>query len=212
MYHSALKIGNKMDLVCFDMEGTLTPEIWEQVAADSGLEALQKTTRDIPSYSDLMDYRLKIMAKHNLKLADVMTAAKKLDLLDGALDFLNEVRKNFQIVILSDTFHEIASPLMEKMGYPLLLCHSLTVDAEDNITGYVLRDKEAKRQAILGFQSMGYRCLAAGDSFNDLQMFEVADKGFFINAPQSISSSMPNIPSFNNYSDLFAALLNEASS
>ncbi|MDB4072760.1 bifunctional phosphoserine phosphatase/homoserine phosphotransferase ThrH [Gammaproteobacteria bacterium] len=200
-----------MDLVCFDMEGTLTPEIWEQVAADSGLEELQKTTRDIPSYSDLMDYRLGIMAKHNLKLADVMTAAKKLDLLEGALDFLNEVRKNFQIVILSDTFHEIASPLMEKMGHPLLLCHTLTVDAEDNITGYQLRDKKAKRQAILCFQSMGYRCLAAGDSFNDLQMFEVADKGFFINAPQSISSSMPNIPSFNNYSDLFAAL-NEASS
>ena len=200
-----------MDLVCFDMEGTLTPEIWEQVAADSGLEELQKTTRDIPSYSDLMDYRLEIMAKHNLKLADVMTAAKKLDLLEGALDFLNEVRKNFQIVILSDTFHEIASPLMEKMGHPLLLCHTLTVDAADNITGYKLRDKEAKRQAILSFQSMGYRCLAAGDSFNDLQMFEVADKGFFINAPQSISSSMPNIPSFNNYSDLFAAL-NEANS
>ena len=200
-----------MDLVCFDMEGTLTPEIWEQVATDSGLEELNKTTRDIPSYSDLMDYRLEVMAKHNLKLADVMTAAKKLDLLDGALDFLNEVRKNFQIVILSDTFHEIASPLMEKMGHPLLLCHTLTVDAEDNITGYKLRDKEAKRQAILSFQSMGYRCLAAGDSFNDLQMFEVADKGFFINAPQSISSSMPNIPSFNNYSDLFVAL-NEASS
>ncbi|MDA9969697.1 bifunctional phosphoserine phosphatase/homoserine phosphotransferase ThrH [Gammaproteobacteria bacterium] len=200
-----------MDLVCFDMEGTLTPEIWEQVAADSGLEELQKTTRDIPSYSDLMDYRLGIMAKHNLKLADVMSAAKKLDLLDGALDFLNEVRKNFQIVILSDTFHEIASPLIEKMGHPLLLCHTLTVDAEDNITGYKLRDKKAKMQAILSFQSMGYRCLAAGDSFNDLQMFEVADKGFFINAPQSISSSMPNIPSFNNYSDLFVAL-NEASS
>ena len=200
-----------MDLVCFDMEGTLTPEIWEQVAADSGLEELQKTTRDIPSYSDLMDYRLGIMAKHNLKLADVMTAAKKLDLLDGALDFLNQVRKNFQIVILSDTFHEIASPLIEKMGHPLLLCHTLTVDAEDNITGYKLRDKKAKMQAILSFQSMGYRCLAAGDSFNDLQMFEVADKGFFINAPQSISSSMPNIPSFNNYPDLFVAL-NEASS
>jgi len=211
MYHSVLKIGNKMDLVCFDMEGTLTPEIWEQVAVDSGLEELNKTTRDIPSYSDLMDYRLEVMAKHNIKLADVMTAATKLDLLDGALDFLNEVRKNFQIVILSDTFHEIASPLMEKMGHPMLLCHTLTVDAEDNITGYKLRDKKAKRQAILGFQSMGYRCLAAGDSFNDLQMFEVADKGFFINAPQSISSSMPNIPSFHNYSDLFAAL-NEASS
>ena len=165
-----------MDLVCFDMEGTLTPEIWEQVAADSGLEELQKTTRDIPSYSDLMDYRLEIMAKHNIKLADVIAAAQKLDLLDGALDFLNEVRNNFQIVILSDTFHEIASPLMEKMGYPLLLCHTLDVDNEGNIKGYNLRNDKAKKQAIMGFQAMGYRCLAAGDSFNDLQMFEVAER------------------------------------
>lgn len=195
-----------MDLVCFDMEGTLTPEIWEQVAADSGLEELQKTTRDIPSYSDLMDYRLEIMAKHNIKLADVIAAAQKLDLLDGALDFLNEVRNNFQIVILSDTFHEIASPLMEKMGYPLLLCHTLDVDNEGNIKGYNLRNDKAKKQAIMGFQAMGYRCLAAGDSFNDLQMFEVADHGFFINAPEFISTTMPNIPSFNNYSDLLVAL------
>ena len=195
-----------MDLVCFDMEGTLTPEIWEQVAADSGLEELQKTTRDIPSYSDLMDYRLEIMAKHNIKLADVIAAAQKLDLLDGALDFLNEVRNNFQIVILSDTFHEIASPLMEKMGYPLLLCHTLDVDNEGNIKGYNLRNDKAKKQAIMGFQAMGYRCLAAGDSFNDLQMFEVADHGFFINAPEYISTTMPNIPSFHNYSDLLAAL------
>lgn len=200
-----------MDLVCFDMEGTLTPEIWEQVASDSGLQELKKTTRDIPSYSDLMDYRLEVMARHNIKLADVIAAAKKLDLLDGALDFLNEVRNNFQIVILSDTFHEIASPLMEKMGYPLLLCHTLDVDYEDNIKGYKLRHDKAKKQAILAFQAMGYKCLAAGDSFNDLQMFEVADHGFFINAPDSISTTRPNIPSFNNYTDLLDAL-KEASS
>ncbi len=200
-----------MDLVCFDMEGTLTPEIWEQVASDSGLQELKKTTRDIPSYSDLMDYRLEVMARHNIKLADVIAAAKKLDLLDGALDFLNEVRNNFQIVILSDTFHEIASPLMEKMGYPLLLCHTLDVDYEDNIKGYKLRHDKAKKQAILAFQAMGYKCLAAGDSFNDLQMFEVADHGFFINAPESISTTRPNIPSFNNYTDLLDAL-KEASS
>jgi phosphoserine/homoserine phosphotransferase len=206
MYHSVLKTGNKMDLVCFDMEGTLTPEIWEQVASDFGIQELNKTTRDIPSYSDLMDYRLEVMAKHNIKLADVIAAAKKLDLLEGALDFLNEVRNSFQIVILSDTFHEIASPLMEKMGYPLLLCHTLDVDNEGNIKGYKLRNDKAKKQAIMGFQVMGYRCLAAGDSFNDLQMFEVADHGFFINAPESISSTMPNIPSFNNYSDLLGAL------
>ena len=190
------------------MEGTLTPEIWEQVAFDSGIAELSKTTRDIPSYSDLMDYRIEIMNQHNLKLADIISATKKLDLLDGALEFLNQVRKEFQVVILSDTFHEIAYPLMEKLGYPLLLCHTLNVDAEDNILGYKLRDLQAKKQAILGFQSMGYRCLAAGDSFNDLQMFEVADQGFFINAPKTISSSMPEIPSFNNYSNLLSALRN----
>jgi phosphoserine/homoserine phosphotransferase len=144
-----------MDLVCFDMEGTLTPEIWEQVASDSGLQELKKTTRDIPSYSDLMDYRLEVMARHNIKLADVIAAAKKLDLLDGALDFLNEVRNNFQIVILSDTFHEIASPLMEKMGYPLLLCHTLDVDDEGNIKGYELRNDKAKKTSNTGFSSNG---------------------------------------------------------
>ena len=188
------------------MEGTLTPEIWEQVAFDSGIAELSKTTRDIPSYSDLMDYRIEIMNQHNLKLADIISATKKLDLLDGALEFLNQVRKEFQVVILSDTFHEIAYPLMEKLGYPLLLCHTLNVDAKDNILGYKLRDLQAKKQAILGFQSMGYRCLAAGDSFNDLQMFDVADQGFFINAPKAISSSMPQIPSFNQYSNLLSAL------
>jgi phosphoserine/homoserine phosphotransferase len=195
-----------MDIVCFDMEGTLTPEIWEQVALDSGISELNKTTRDIPSYSDLMDHRLEIMKQHNLKLADIVDATKKLDLLDGAIDFLNQVRQEFQVVILSDTFHEIAYPLMEKLGYPLLLCHTLDVDAEGNILGYKLRDLQAKKQAILGFQSMGYRCLAAGDSFNDLQMFDVADQGFFINAPEAISSSMPQIPSFNEYSNLLSAL------
>ena len=188
------------------MEGTLTPEIWEQVAIDSGISELSKTTRDIPSYSDLMDYRIEIMNQHNLKLADIINATKKLDLLDGALDFLNQVRQKFQVVILSDTFHEIAYPLMEKLGYPLLLCHTLDVDAEDNILGYKLRDLHAKKQAILGFQSMGYRCLAAGDSFNDLQMFEVADQGFFINAPKAIADSMPDIPSFNAYHNLLDAL------
>jgi phosphoserine/homoserine phosphotransferase len=197
-----------MDIVCFDMEGTLTPEIWEQVALDSGISELNKTTRDIPSYSDLMDYRLQIMKQHNLKLADIVEATKKLDLLDGALDFLNQVRQEFQVVILSDTFHEIAYPLMEKLGYPLLLCHTLDVDADDNILGYKLRDSQAKKQAILGFQSMGYRCLAAGDSFNDLQMFEVADQGFFIHAPEAISNTMPEIPSFDSYSNLLSALRN----
>ena len=197
-----------MDIVCLDMEGTLTPEIWEQVAIDSGISEFNKTTRDIPSYTELMDYRINIMKQHNLKLADVVDSSKKLDLLDGALDFLNQVRREFQVVILSDTFHEIAYPLMEKLGYPLLLCHQLDVDNDDNIRGYKLRDLKSKRQAILGFQSMGYRCLAAGDSYNDLQMFEVADRGFFINAPESISSSMSEIPNLKTYSELLNAFRN----
>ncbi len=197
-----------MDIVCLDMEGTLTPEIWEQVAIDSGISEFNKTTRDIPSYTELMDYRLSIIKQNDLKLTDILDATKKLDLLDGALDFLNQVRREFQVVILSDTFYEIAYPLMEKLGHPLLLCHNLKVDHEDNILGYKLRDLNAKRQAILGFQSMGYRCLAAGDSYNDLQMFEVADQGFFINAPENITSSMSEIPNFKNYSDLFDALRN----
>ena len=197
-----------MEIVCLDMEGTLTPEIWEQVATDSGISELNKTTRDIPSYTELMDFRINIMKQHNLKVTDIVDATKKLDLLDGALDFLDQVRQEFQVVILSDTFHEIAYPLMEKLGYPLLLCHRLNLDSENNIIGYKLRNLKAKRQAILGFQSMGYRCLAAGDSYNDLQMFEVADQGFFINAPESISSSMTEIPNFNNYSDLLDALRN----
>ena len=197
-----------MEIVCLDMEGTLTPEIWKQVATDSGLSEFNKTTRDIPSYTELMDYRINMMKQHNLKLTDIIDATKKLDLLDGALDFLNQVRQEFQVVILSDTFHEIAYPLMEKLGYPLLLCHRLDLDSENNIIGYKLRNLKAKRQAILGFQSMGYKCLAAGDSYNDLQMFEVADQGFFINAPESISSSITEIPNFNNYPDLLNAFRN----
>ena len=191
-----------MEIVCLDMEGTLTPEIWEQVASNTGIESLNKTTRDIPNYSELMDYRLDIMDEHKITLADIQEAVDQLELIPGALDFLNSVRKNFQIAILSDTFHEFASPLMKKLGYPLLLCHSLTVSEDNRVLDYHLRNKEAKKQAIKGFQAMGYRCFAAGDSYNDIQMFEVAEKGFFINAPSKISNSYPEITAFDNYNDL----------
>lgn len=190
-----------MEIVCFDMEGTLTPEIWEKVAINTGIDEFNKTTRDIPDYGELMDYRLKIMRSNGLKLSDIQNASKDLDLLPGAESFLAKVRENFQVVVLSDTFHEIAQPLMKKMGFPLLLCHNLEV-VNDEVISYKLRHKKAKKQAIQGFQSMGYRCLAAGDSYNDLQMFEVAEKGFFINAPKKISDANPEIESFNNYEDL----------
>ena len=188
------------------MEGTLTPEIWERVAFDTGIEELGQTTRDIPSYEELMDMRLKIMLEKGVKLSDVQKAASALDLLPGALDFVNNLRQNFQVVILSDTFHDIAKPLMEKLGFPFLLCHNLEI-RNDEIVSYKLRHSKAKKQAIESFQNMGYRCFAAGDSHNDIQMFEVATKGFFINAPENISSKYPNINSFHNYNDLEKEIL-----
>ena len=195
-----------MEIVCLDMEGTLTPEIWERVAFDTGIEELGQTTRDIPSYEELMDMRLKIMLEKGVKLSDVQKAASSLDLLPGALDFVNNLRQNFQVVILSDTFHDIAKPLMEKLGFPFLLCHNLEI-RNDEIVSYKLRHSKAKKQAIESFQNMGYRCFAAGDSHNDIQMFEVATKGFFINAPENISSKHPNINSFHNYNDLEGEIL-----
>ena len=195
-----------MEIVCLDMEGTLTPEIWERVALDTGIEELGQTTRDIPSYEELMDMRLKIMLEKGVKLSDVQKAASALDLLPGALDFVNNLRQNFQVVILSDTFHDIAKPLMEKLGFPFLLCHNLEI-RNDEIVSYKLRHSKAKKQAIESFQNMGYRCFAAGDSHNDIQMFEVATKGFFINAPENISSKYPNINSFHNYNDLEKEIL-----
>ena len=198
-----------MEIVCFDMEGTLTPEIWEQIASNTGIEEFNKTTRDIPDYSDLMDFRLKVMKENNLRLSDIQKASGELELLDGAAEFLTRIRENFQVVILSDTFHEIAKPLMRKMGFPLLLCHNLEVN-NDEVISYKLRHKQAKKQAILSFQSIGYRCIAAGDSFNDIQMFEVAESGFFINAPDKISSQYPDIPSFHNYDDLENAIKNSS--
>ena len=195
-----------MEIVCLDMEGTLTPEIWERVASNTGIKELGKTTRDIPSYEDLMDMRLKIMSEKGIKLSDIQKAADSLELLPGAYEFVSNLRKDFQVVILSDTFHDIAKPLMEKLGFPFLLCHNLVIK-NDQIVAYKLRHPKAKKQAILSLQQIGYRCFAAGDSHNDIQMFEVATKGFFINAPENISSKYPNINSFHNYNDLEKEIL-----
>ncbi len=194
-----------MEIVCLDMEGTLTPEIWERVALNTGIEELGKTTRDIPSYEKLMDMRLKIMSEKGIKLSDVQRAADSLELLPGANEFVSNLRKDFQVVILSDTFHDIAKPLMEKLGFPFLLCHNLDIQ-NDEIVSYKLRHPNAKKQAILSFQEMGYRCFAAGDSHNDIQMFDVAEKGYFLNAPEKISSKYPDIESFNDYDQLTDAI------
>ena len=190
-----------MEIVCLDMEGTLTPEIWQQVSINTGIKDFAKTTRDIPSYSDLMDERIKIMRDHKISLKDIQFAASQLELLEGAKDFLDRIREKFQVVILSDNFHEIASPLMAKLGFPFLLCHTLKVE-NGIIVDYELRQDKAKQKAILAFQNLGYRCFAAGDSFNDIQMFDVCEKGFFINAPEKVSSKHPEIYLTKNYLEL----------
>ncbi len=198
-----------MEIVCLDMEGTLTPEIWERVALNTGIEELGKTTRDIPSYEELMDMRLQVMSEKGIKLSDVQKAADSLELLPGAYEFVSNLRNDFQVVILSDTFHDIAKPLMEKLGFPFLLCHNLNIK-DDEIISYKLRHPQAKKQAILSFQEMGYRCFAAGDSHNDIQMFDVAEKGFFLNAPDKISSKYPEIESFKDYDQLMDAIVNNS--
>ena len=198
-----------MEIVCLDMEGTLTPEIWERVALNTGIEELGKTTRDIPSYEELMDMRLQIMSEKGIKLSDVQKAADSLELLPGAYEFVSNLRNDFQVVILSDTFHDIAKPLMEKLGFPFLLCHNLNIK-DDEIISYKLRHPQAKKQAILSFQELGYRCFAAGDSHNDIQMFDVAEKGFFLNAPDKISSKYPEIESFKDYDQLRDAIVNNS--
>jgi phosphoserine/homoserine phosphotransferase len=156
-----------------------------------------------------MDMRLQIMSKKGIKLSDVQKAADSLELLPGAYEFVSNLRNDFQVVILSDTFHDIAKPLMEKLGFPFLLCHNLNIK-DDEIISYKLRHPQAKKQAILSFQEMGYRCFAAGDSHNDIQMFDVAEKGFFLNAPDKISSKYPKIESFNNYDQLRDAIVNNS--
>ena len=198
-----------MEIVCLDMEGTLTPEVWERVAANTGIKELGKTTRDIPDYGELMEMRIKIMSENGIKLSNVQDAAASLELLPGALSFVNKLREKFQVVILSDTFHDVAKPLMKKLGYPFLLCHNLTV-IDDEIVSYEFRHPQAKKQAIESFKSLGYRCFAAGDSHNDIQMFEVADKGFFMNAPDKISSKFPEIQSFHNYNELEKAIIHNS--
>ena len=146
------------------------------------------------------------MRDHKISLKDIQFAASQLELLEGAKDFLDRIREKFQVVILSDTFHEIASPLMAKLGFPFLLCHTLKVE-NGMIVDSELRQDKAKQKAILAFQNLGYRCFAAGDSFNDIQMFDVADHAFFMNAPEKIAMEFPKIPSFNKYDDLKKAFL-----
>ena len=194
-----------MQIVCLDLEGVLVPEIWINVAEKLGIEALKKTTRDIPDYDELMRYRLDLIAKHDITLSYIKEVIAELVPLEGAKDFLDELRGHFQVAILSDTFYEFAQPLMRQLGFPMLLCHKLVVDPKsDQIVDYRLRQSNPKRQAVLAFKQLYYEVFAAGDSFNDLSMLQEADAGAFLHAPESIASQFPQLPAFNEYSELLA--------
>jgi phosphoserine/homoserine phosphotransferase len=193
-------------LVALDVEGVLLPEIWIAVAERTGIEELRRTTRDEPDYDALMRYRLDILERHGIGLSAITKVIGELAPLPGAVDFLDDLRARVPVVLLSDTFAEFAGPLMEQLGKPMLLCHNLVV-VDDRIVGYRLRMADQKRHAVEAFRSLGYRVVASGDSYNDVSMLLAADAGFLFRAPDAVQAAFPQLPAFETYDDLRAALI-----
>jgi phosphoserine/homoserine phosphotransferase len=191
-----------VEIACLDLEGVLVPEIWIAFAEKTGIEELRKTTRDEPDYDVLMQYRLDLLRQHNLGLNEIQEVIATLSPLEGAADFVDWLRERFQVVILSDTFYEFASPLMKQLGYPTLLCHKLETDSSGNVVNYRLRQANPKRQAIVGFKSMYYRTIAAGDSYNDTTMLAEADAGILFHAPDNVIKEFPQFPAVQTFADL----------
>lgn len=196
-----------MEIACLDLEGVLIPEIWISFAEKTGIEQLRATTRDIPDYDELMTMRLKVLKEHNLGLPQIQEVIATLKPLDGAVDFIDWLRERFQVIILSDTFYEFAGPLMAQLGYPTLLCHKLSTDANGNITDYNIRQANPKRQAVLALKTLYYRIIAAGDSYNDTTMLAEADAGILFHAPENVVREFPQFPSVQTFSDLKQAFV-----
>ena len=195
-----------MDLVCLDLEGVLIPEIWIAFAEKTGIDALRATTRDIPNYDDLMRQRLDLLDHHGLTLSEIQGVIEGLEPLAGAQNFLTSLRESYQVVILSDTFYEFALPMMRQLDWPTLLCHRLTVNTEDRITDYVLRQADPKRHAVEAFKNLNYRIFAAGDSYNDTTMLAAADAGFLFKAPLNVTREFPQFKSTDDYDTLRALI------
>jgi len=191
-----------VEIACLDLEGVLIPEIWIAFAEKTGIEALKRTTRDEPDYDVLMRYRLDILEQNGLGLNEIQEVIATLSPLDGAIDFVDWLRERFQVVILSDTFYEFAQPLMRQLGFPILLCHKLEVDSNGKVTDYKLRQANPKRQAVVGFKSMYYRTIAAGDSYNDTTMLAEADAGILFHAPQNVIDEFPQFPAVHDFEAL----------
>ena len=195
-----------MTVVCLDMEGVLVPEIWIAFAEASGIPELRRTTRDEPDYDKLMRYRLDILRAHGLRLPDIQRVIAGIDPLPGAKEFLDTLRSFTQVLILSDTFTQFASPLMEKLGRPTLFCNTLTAAPDGTITGYVMRCQKSKLSTVKALQSIGFETVAAGDSFNDLDMIRASKAGFLFKSTPQIIAANPDLEAFAEFPELLSAI------
>ena len=195
-----------MNIVCLDMEGVLVPEIWIAFAQASGIPELKRTTRDEPDYDKLMQWRLGILKEHSLGLKEIQEVIATIDPLPGAKEFLDELRSLTQVVILSDTFEQFAKPLMKKLGWPTLMCNTLEVAPEGEITGYQMRCPKSKLTTVKALQSIGYETVAAGDSFNDLGMIQASKAGFLFKSTEAIKAAHPELPAYEEFDELLNAI------
>ena len=192
-----------MNIVCLDLEGVLAPEIWIEFAEASGIPELRRTTRDEPDYDKLMQYRLAILKEHGLGLKEIQATIAKVELLPGAREFMDELRKVTQVIILSDTFEEFAKPIMEKLNWPTIFCHQLEVDPETGeITGYKLRTDDQKYKAVKALQSLNFDTIASGDSYNDLRMIQASKAGALFRTTDKLKADYPDVPALETYDEL----------
>ena len=196
-----------MDLVCLDMEGVLTPEIWIEFSRVSGIPELKRTTRDEPDYRKLMHWRMGILKEHGLGLREIQAVIAEIDPLPGARDFLDALRDRAQAVILSDTFEEFAKPLLEKLGRPTIFCNSLVVSPSGELTDIRMRCPNSKLTTVRALQSVGFETIAVGDSYNDLDMLLASKAGFLFRTTDKIKANYPQLPAFTDYDDLLAAII-----
>ena len=195
-----------MYITCLDMEGVLVPEIWIEFARESGIPELTRTTRDEPDYDKLMHWRLGVLKEHGLGLKEIQETIAKIDPLPGAKEFLDELRATTQVIIISDTFTQFAGPLMKKLGYPTIFCNSLEVAPDGEITGFKMRCENSKLTTVKALQSIGYETIASGDSHNDLAMIQASKAGFLFRSTEQIKKDYPELPAFESYDDLLAAI------
>ena len=195
-----------MNVVCLDMEGVLVPEIWVAFAEESGLTMLKRTTRDEPDYDKLMKWRIGVLKEHGYKLEDVQNVIAKLEPLEGAKEFLDELRELTQVIVLSDTFTQFAAPLMKKLGMPTIFCNELVVAEDGEITGHKMRCENSKYTTVKALQAMGFDTIAAGDSFNDLGMIQASKAGFLFRSTEQIKKDYPQYEAFESFDELLAAI------